>query len=105
MYSRSPASTAGCCDGSSRNQAHQASAQKKPIEPKTTKMVRQGRNPSRAVTTIGVSPPPRCAPAKKIPCAVPRSATGNQREKVFVTLGNAPASPAPKRKRMRSSEA
>ncbi len=42
---------------------------------------------------------------KKMPCAVPRSAAGNQREKVRETLGNAPASPAPNRKRMASSEA
>src|SRR4051794_10713799 len=60
--------------------------------------------PRSAVTSIGVRPPPRCAPMKKIPCAVPRSAVGNQREMALAELGHAPASPAPKRKRMASSE-
>ena len=79
--------------------------QMKPIEPNSTKIARQGRTPSRAVTTIGVSPPPRWAPAKKIPCAVPRSAAGNHREKVLATLGKAPASPTPNRNRITSSDA
>src|SRR5262249_38670600 len=57
-----------------------------------------------AATKSGVSPPPKCAPAKKIPSAVPRSAAGNQRESVFETLGNAPASPIPKRNRRATSE-
>ena len=48
----------------------------------------------------GVTPPARWAPAKKIPWMVPRSARGIQREKVRATLGQAPASPAPNRKRI-----
>jgi hypothetical protein len=39
-----------------------------------------------------------------MPCAVPRSTTGNQREKVLETFGKAPASPTPNRNRIRSSD-
>ena len=63
-----------------------------------------GHHPEQTVTSRPVSPPPRWAPAKKIPCAVPRSVKGSQREKVFDTLGKAPASPMPKRKRTTSSD-
>ena len=41
---------------------------------------------------------------KKMPCTVPRSRRGNQRENVRATFGHAPASPAPNRKRMASSD-
>ena len=57
------------------------------------------------VTSSGVKPPARLVPMKKKPCAVPRSDTGNQREMVRAALGQQPASPAPKRKRVTSSEA
>ena len=33
-----------------------------------------------AMTRRGVKPPARCAPVKKIPCTVPRSRRGIQRE-------------------------
>ncbi len=104
MYFRSASSTSGCSAGSSRNQRNQAQAQTKPTMPKIAKIQRQLISVSIGPTSIGVSPPPRCAPAKKIPCAVPRSVTGNQREMTFDAFGNAPASPMPKRNRIASSE-
>ena len=55
-------------------------------------------------TSSGVNPPARCAPLKKIPCTVPRSVRGTQRENVRAALGHAPASPAPKRKRVTTSD-
>jgi hypothetical protein len=42
---------------------------------------------------------------KKMPCAVPRSCLGNQREKVRAAFGSAPASPAPKRNRIATIDA
>ena len=54
--------------------------------------------------SAGVSPPTRCAPAKKMPCTVPRSRRGIQLENARAAIGQAPASPAPKRKRTSSIE-
>jgi hypothetical protein len=62
------------------------------------------KNGSSAVTTIVVSAPETYAPAKKMPFAVPRSRSGTQRDITRATQGNAPASPAPNRKRMTSSD-
>jgi len=45
------------------------------------------------------------APAKKIPLAVPRERAGIQRDITRATQGQAPASPAPNRKRAAISEA
>ena len=49
--------------------------------------------------------PPAPMPAKKNPCARPRSAAGIQREKACETFGAAPASAAPNRKRIASRDA
>jgi hypothetical protein len=49
--------------------------------------------------------PPRRVPMKITPCALPRSAIGNQLAKLREMLGKAPASPTPNRKRTTSSEA
>ena len=48
------------------------------------------------------SMPPTRDPRNSTPLAVPRSRGGNQREKARTMLGNAPASPAPNRKRIAS---
>src|SRR6476619_2668377 len=50
-----------------------------------------------------ISPPKRLA-IHTVPCARPRSTTGNQREIADELLGYAPASPAPNAKRTASSE-
>ena len=50
------------------------------------------------------SMPPTRDPKNSTPFAVPRSRDGNQREKARTMLGNAPASPAPNRKRIVSSD-
>jgi hypothetical protein len=62
------------------------------------------KNGSNAVTTIVVTAPDTYAPAKKIPFAVPRSRSGIQRDITRATHGKAPASPAPNRKRITSSD-
>jgi hypothetical protein len=51
-----------------------------------------------------VSAPPRREPKNSTPLAMPRSRAGNHCEKLRTALGNAPASPAPNRKRTASSE-
>src|SRR5882672_3475852 len=104
MYSRSDALTSGCSDGESRNQRNQANDQMKPSDPNATNSVRQSKYTSSAVTSNGVNPPARCAPMKKVPCAVPRSRAGNHRENVRATFGQAPASPAPNKNRIANSE-
>ena len=105
MITSSSTLTSECSAGSSRNQRNQAAAQTKPIAPNTTKTIRQGKNCRSTDIRRGVTPPPRWAPAKKMPWAVPRSVTGIQREKHWATLGKAPASPAPNRNRTPSKDA
>jgi hypothetical protein len=75
-----------------------------PIAPNATKLA---RHPQRAIrnSAIGAdSMPPRRDPRNSTPLARPRSRTGNHREKLRATFGNAPASPAPKRKRIATSD-
>jgi hypothetical protein len=48
--------------------------------------------------------PPTRVPRKRTPFAVPRSRAGNQRENARAMFGNAPASPAPKRNLIATSE-
>ena len=66
------------------------------------------RHPHVAISSseIGVeSMPPIREPRNITPLAVPRSWAGNHVAKLRVMLGNAPASPAPKRNRMITSDA
>ncbi len=60
-----------------------------------------------AVTSPGVSPPPKPTPAKIRAFALPRSPTGNQRSTNWLLAGYIVASPAPSEKRIatRSSKA
>ena len=90
--------------GSSRYQRNQEAAQTNPKTESSGKVARHPIRAAMAATRIGVSPPPRCAPMKKMPCAVPRSRSGNQRDKARATVGHAPASPAPNKARSASSE-
>ena len=53
---------------------------------------------------MGATTPPSCAAASMIPCTLPLSVPGNQREITRAALGNAPASPTPNKKRMAISE-
>jgi len=50
------------------------------------------------------SMPPTRDPRNMAPFARPRSRSGNQREKLRATFGKAPASPAPKRNRIATSD-
>ena len=76
VASAPPRSTAGCSAGSSRNQRYQASAQTKPIEPKTTKITRQGRTPSRAVDQERRQPAAQVRPREED--ALRRAALGDR---------------------------
>src|SRR5258706_2898183 len=104
MNSRSDALTPACSAGESRNQRNQANDQMNPSDPNAMNSVRQSKYTSSAVTSNGVNPPARCAPMKKVPCAVPRSRAGNHRENVRATFGQAPASPPPTQNRMANTE-
>ncbi len=67
-----------------------------------TSIVRQSKCSSSSVTAKVVAAPETYAPAKKMPLAVPRSRSGIQRDITRAMQGNAPASPAPNRKRVTS---
>ena len=76
-----------------------------PSAPNATKLARQ---PQRRISSSAIgadSIPPTRDPRNSTPLAVPRSRRGNQREKLRAMLGNAPASPAPKRNRIDTSDA
>src|SRR6266850_7297329 len=104
MSSNSSGFTEGCLAGSSRNHFHQPNAQKSPSVPKIQKLARQPTAPISATASGGASAPPSRVPINVMPCARPRSLTGNHFEKLREVLGNAPASPAPNRNRNVSSE-
>ena len=54
--------------------------------------------------TGAVIAPPRRDPKNSTPLAMPRSRAGNHCEKLRTALGKAPASPAPKRNLMATSD-
>src|SRR5580692_4538660 len=56
------------------------------------------------LTKGGVKAPPQRAAIHTMPCARTFSRCGSQVEKILVMLGKQPASPAPKRNRVRISE-
>ena len=75
-----------------------------PTRPKITKL---WRHPQRAMMTSATGAdnmPPSREPRNITPFARPRSRAGNQREKLRAMFGNAPASPAPKRHRIATSD-
>ena len=104
IHASSSRVTAGCSSGRSRYHANHAAAQTTPSRPKITKLVRQ---PQRAMISSAIgadSMPPSREPRNMTPLARPRSRAGNQREKLRAMLGNAPASPAPNRNRIATSD-
>src|SRR5262245_25908002 len=64
------------------------------------KTLRQPKFAISATAIGGVNAAPRRAPECVMPCAKPRSLAGSQNESARVAVGNAPASPIPKRNRM-----
>ena len=104
MISSSAAFTDGCVAGSSLNHRCQNTHQTTPIAPKTTNAARQPIAAISRTISGGASAPPSRVPMKITPCALPRSAVGNQFEKLFEMFGKAPASPTPNMKRTTSSE-
>jgi len=97
IYSSSCSFTRRLSFGLSRNQSSQTTAQITPISPLTPKvqrhpifMISHGiRNSEKAA--------PSRLPEKLMPCARPRSFTGNHLKKACAAPGNAPASPTPNR--------
>ena len=94
----------GCSSGRSRYHARQAAAHTTPVRPKITNDARQ---PHWEITSSAsgteIMPPTR-EPSSMTPLARPRSLSGNQRDKLRAMFGNAPASPAPNRKRITTSD-
>jgi len=76
-----------------------------PITPNNSNARRQERLPRMKATSSGVNAPPHRALSHIMPCARTRSREGSQVVKAFVRLGKHPASPAPNKARVTSSEA
>src|SRR5262245_7586870 len=104
MICSSSFETEGCVAGSSRNQRHQNTHQSAPTTPKIQNAARQPKRLITPATSGGATAPPTRLPRNTTPWANPRSGSGNQREKLREIFGNAPASPAPKRNRVATSE-
>src|ERR1017187_2662051 len=100
----SAAFTAGWRAGLSRYQRNQLTAQIKPKAPSGRKATRQPQRSRHKVTSGGASAAPPLIPAKKMPCADARSEKGIHCAKAREMLGDAPASAAPNRKRIASSD-
>src|SRR5262245_11374000 len=75
-----------------------------PTTPKSRKGNRHPHSTIKAATTPWVRAPARREPEWVTPWANPRSEVASQRENARVALGKAPASPAPKRKRITTNE-
>src|SRR5256885_830219 len=104
MTASSSRLTAGGSSGQSRYQTYHAAAQTIPIAPNVAKL-RRHPPPLMSNKAIGTdSTPPTREPSIITPMARPRSRAGNQREKLHAILGKAPASPAPNRNRIETSE-
>src|SRR5262249_52316046 len=82
----------------------QSSEQNKAAEPKNQKLARQPTFAISAIASGGARAPPNRVAIKMMLWARPRSSAGNHCEKLRDVLGNAPASPAPKRNRNASKE-
>src|SRR5688572_6986740 len=105
IHLSSLAETPACSSGRSRYQKNQKADQATPMIPKRTNGMRQPQTTIIAATTPCVRAPASRDPEWVTPWANPRSEVASQREKARVALGNAPASPAPNRKRMTMNEA
>ena len=69
------------------------------MRPKTKKGMRHPKRIIIITTSAGVRAAPSREAAWVIPCAKPRSVGSIHRERDLVAMGNAPASPTPKRNR------
>ncbi len=97
IQASSVSDTDGCSAGESRYHTYHAAAHTRPIAPTMTKLARQ---PQRLISTSATGTdnmPPTRDPKNITPFALPRSASGNHRERLRDMFGKAPASPAPKR--------
>src|SRR5215470_18846366 len=104
MIFNSAAFTEGCRAGSSRNHFHHPADQNRPTDPNIQKLARQPTFAIIAIASGGASAPPNRVAIKMMLWARPRSSAGNHCEKLRDVLGNAPASPEPKRNRNPSKE-
>src|SRR5580765_7443772 len=80
-------------------------AQTMPIAPNTSKARRQDISEKAHTTSNGVNAPPHRALNHITPTARLRSSRGSQLVNILARFGKQPASPAPKRKRVTSSDA
>ena len=94
----------GWSAGESRNHRYQATAQTNPSDPNSANNDRQLKYDEQRRHQQRRQPAGQVHAHEKMPCAVPRSCRGNQRENVRAALGSAPASPAPNRNRIASSD-
>ena len=81
-----------------------AAAHTRPIAPTMTKLA---RHPQRLISKSASgtdSMPPTRDPKNMTPLALPRSLSGNHRERLRDMFGNAPASPAPNRNLVATSD-
>src|ERR1051326_2486732 len=83
--------------GSSRYHLHQNTLHITPRVPKIKNEPLQPATAMMATTSGGAKAPPNRVPMNKMPCALPTSRLGNHREKLREIVGNAAASPMPKR--------
>src|ERR1044071_9576538 len=75
-----------------------------PMAPKSSKAWRQDMKEKTQTTSKGVKAPPQRALNHITPTARLRSSAGSQLVNILARLGKQPASPAPKRKRVTTSE-
>src|SRR3954469_7014574 len=80
-------------------------AQTIPRAPNSSKARRQDRSENTQTTSKGVKAPPQRALNHMTPTARLRSSRGSQFVNILARLGKQPASPAPKKKRVTSTEA
>src|SRR5215468_7961006 len=96
--------TAGCSSGRSRNHRRHHTHHNAPAAPHSTKAHRQLCICNSVKTNGAVIADPTDRPTNETLIARPCSRSGNQRETARAMFGKAPASPAPKRNRMTSSD-
>jgi len=75
-----------------------------PVAPKATKLARQPHRVTSSSASGADNMPPNRDPRNITPFARPRSRTGNHFENARAMFGNAPASPAPNRNLMATSD-
>src|SRR5215510_16617819 len=104
MIFNSAAFTEACVAGSSRYHRAHAAHQTIPTQPKIAKAFLHPNQPISATASGGANAPPDRAPIHMMPLARLRAPTGNHRDNARESVGNAPASAAPKIVRAASSD-